>query len=444
MEDVSYLISTSDIFVFFIYALFGYVLIRFVLFKNMDKGFYSTLKLFFVLKLVSAIIMSLLTVFYWKIGDAISYFNEGQNLVQLTRNDFSNIKFFFIPVEYYSSQLKIDNELIRTVNGAGQEASFMISKLCALFYPLAMGKYLLVNFFFCFISITAQLKFYSVLIKRYPHLKKIIAVCVLFMPTLLLYSSTIYKETICYSCIGFAFYNFHQIIHKKNKILNIICLIINFFLILIVKHYIISSFFIAVFLMLFFQFVGVMLRHSLITKFLIVFFLIGLTTLVIYNIDFFNPYVLSFVDTSNTFQEYYNNDFGETSSFKIGEIDLSVQGLLKKMPIGFYSTYFRPHVWEVRKPIVLFSALESFFILALTVVTLLKKGKYLFELIRRDYFARLSLYYAIVLGIIIGLTTFNFGTLIRYKVPVVPFAWLFVFILLYYTPKAAKIKPAAP
>jgi hypothetical protein len=159
-----------------------------------------------------------------------------------------------------------------------------------------------------------------------------------------------------------------------------------------------------------------------------------LFTLFIFNINFFNPYVLSFVDTSNNFQQYYNNDFGETSSFEIGEIELSAVGLLKKMPIGFYSTYFRPHLWEVKKPIVLFSALESFFILALTLFTLIKKGKYLFELIRKDLFARLSLYYTIVLGIIIGLNTFNFGTLIRYKVPVVPFAWLFVFLLYLYIP----------
>lgn len=438
MDDVSNLITTSDFFFFFIYALIGYVLIRYVLFRKMDKGFYLTAKIFFSLKLISAVVMSLLTVYYWKIGDAISYFNEGENLIQLFKKDISNIKYLFLPVEYYSSQLKIDNDLIRTVNGAGHESSFLISKLCAVFYPFAMGKYLLVNFFFCFISTVGQLKLYTVLIKRYPTLKGVIAICVLFMPTLLLYSSTIYKETLSYACIGFAFYNFHQIIHKNNVGRNIFFLAINTFLILIVKFYIITAFVISILLLLFFQFVGIMLRHSLVTRFMIIFFLICASALLVYNIHLFDPYVISFVDTSNAFQQYYNNDFGETSSFEIGEIELSVPGLLKKMPIGFYSTYFRPHLWEVKKPIVLFSALESFFILSFTIVTLIKKGKYLLELVRKDLFARLSLYYAIILGIIIGLNTFNFGTLIRYKVPVVPFAWLFVFILYYYTPRKKK------
>ncbi len=439
MDDVSYLIQTTDIFIFFAYSLFGYAIIRFIIFRNEDKHFYLTLKLFFGLKIISAIIMSLLTVFYWKVGDAISYFNEGENLIQLLKKDISNIKYFFLPVEFYSSQLKIDNELVRTVNGAGQEASFFISKLCALFYPLAMGKYLLVNFFFCFISIIAQLKLYIIIVKRYPHLKRIIAVCILFMPTLLLYSSTIYKETICYSCICFAINNLYNIKHNSSKTANYIFLIINVFFIFITKHYIISGFLIAAFLLLFFQFITLMLRHSIITRFMAITLLIVVGTFLYYNLEIFNPYILSFVDTSNTFQEYYNNDFGETSSFKIGEIEMSVEGLVKKMPIGFYSTYFRPHVWEVRKPIVLFSAIESCFILSLTLYTLVFKGRYIFELVSRDLFARMSLYYSIVLGIIIGLTTFNFGTLIRYKVPVVPFAWLFVFILLYYVPTKKKL-----
>jgi hypothetical protein len=201
------------------------------------------------------------------------------------------------------------------------------------------------------------------------------------------------------------------------------------------------AFLLAILLLLFFQFVGVMFRHSLITRSFILLFIAGLLLLIYNKLDFFDPYALKFVDTSNFYQQYYNNDFGETSSFEIGEIETTLKGLLGKMPIGIYTTYFRPHLWEVKKPIVLFSALESFLILAFAVWAFFKNGRYLFALIREDFFARLAMYYAIVLGIIIGLTTFNFGTLIRYKVPVVPFAWLFVFLLFYYKPIR---KPADP
>lgn len=443
MVNLNSLISTSDFFILLLFSLLAYAGMRFLIFKNKSKSFYLMFKIFFLLKLVSGVLMSLLTIYYWKEGDAIFYYSEGQNLIQLIKSDFTNIKYLFIPLEYYQNRISLDSELVKTYNGSGVESSFLMSKFCAIFYYPALGKYLLVNFFFGVFSTIAQVKLYLVVLKRYPHLKKVVALCILFMPTLLLYSTSIFKETLCLSFIGFAFFNFQQIVNSKNTALNSFFLLLNVYLIFVVKSYVLFAFLIAILLLLFFQLVGVMFRHSLITRALILVFIAGLLFLTYSNLDFFDPYVLSFVDTSNFYQQYYNNDFGETSSFEIGEIETTLQGLLKKMPVGIYTTYFRPHLWEVRKPIVLFSALESFLILAFTIWAFIKNGKYLLILIREDYFARLAMYYAIVLGIIIGLTTFNFGTLIRYKVPVVPFAWLFVFLLFYYKPIQKSTPPSS-
>ena len=449
MDDLNDLISSSDLFLFFIYSLIGYFLIVNFIFKNRDKGFYLIVKIFFSLKLVSAIVMSLLTVYYWKVGDAISYFNEGQNLIQLFKKDISNIKYLFIPVEYYFSLLSTDNDLIRTVNGAGQESSFLISKICAVVYPFALGKYLLVNFFFCFISAVGQLKLYTVLIKRYPYLLGSISLCVLFMPTLLLYSSTIFKETLCFSCIGFGAFNVYHLLKNKNVTSNIFLLFVNLFLIFLVKPYVLYTMLLSIALVSFIGFITRKMRGSFISKLVTSIFVIILLTLLLTNLSLFDPYILMFTDTSNFLQEQYSNSLGESSSFGIGEIETTFKGLLKKLPIGVYTTYFRPHLWEVRKPIILFSALECFFILCLTIWAFLRNGKYFFKLLREDKFARYLFVYTIILSALIGLTTFNFGTLIRYKVPGVPFFWLFIFMHFYYTPPlqdkkkvlAAKVVP---
>lgn len=443
MVNLNSLISDSDFFILLLFSLLAYAVMRIFIFKDKSKSFYQMFKIFFLLKVLSGVLMSLLTIYYWKEGDAIFYYLEGQNMIQLIKRDFTNIRYLFIPLEYYQNQISVDNDLIKTYNGSGAESSFLVSKFCAILYYPALGKYLLVNFFFGLFSTIAQVKLYLVVLKRYPHLKKVVALCILFMPTLLLYSTSIFKETLCLSFIGFAFFNFQQIVNSKNTALHCFYLLLNVYLIFIVKSYVLYAFLIAIFLLLFFQFVGVMFRHSLITRALILLFLAGLSLLSYNRLDFFDPYVLTFVDASNFFQQHYNSDFGETSSFEIGEIETTLQGLLKKIPLGIFTTYFRPHLWEVKKPIVFFSALESFLILAFTIWAFIKNGKYLLILIREDFFARLSMYYAIVLGIIIGLTTFNFGTLIRYKVPVVPFAWLFVFLLFYYKP-IQKPKGSSP
>jgi hypothetical protein len=444
MNDLSTLIKGSDYFLVGIYAILGYMLMRYFIFRNMNKSFYGILKLFFTLKVFCFLLMCLLTIFYWKEGDAIFYYGEGQNLFQLFKEDLSNIKYLFLPVESYQNRISLDSDLIKTYNGSGTESSFLVSKLCALLYPFSMGRYLLVNFFFCLISAIAQVKLFIILSKRYPHLTGSISLCILFMPTLLLYATPIFKETLCFAFIGFGAFNIYQIIKKEKVTLNIFYLLLNLFLIFLVKPYVLYAMVITVALVSFIGFIIRRMRGSVISKILTSAFVILLMAALLANLSLFDPYILIFTDTSNFLQEQYSNSLGESSSFGIGEMETTFKGLLKKLPIGAYTTYFRPHLWEVRKPIILFSALECFFILCLTIWAFLRNGKYFFKLLREDKFARYVFVYTIILSAIIGLTTFNFGTLIRYKVPGVPFFWLFIFMLFYYTPSLQDKKKVLP
>lgn len=433
MVDLNSLISQFDILFFLVYAIAGYIFMQLFVFKNMGGDFYLLLKIFFLLKLISAALMSFLTIYYWKEGDAIFYYSEGQNLFQLFRYDPSNLKYLILPVEEYHARLNLDNVLAKTYNGSGQESSFLVSKFCAVFYYFSIGKYLLINFFFCLFSTIAQLKLYLVLAKRYPHGKKMLSICILFMPTLLLYSSSIFKETLCLAFIALAANHYYNIVKKNQVFFNGLFLLVYLWLIYTVKYYVLYAFLTAVCLFFLTRFINVMLNKSFISKSITILVLFVIFIALLQNLEIFDPYVASFADTSNFFQDYYNNE-ATGASFEIGEMETTFKGLLQKIPVGFYTTFFRPHLWEVRKPIVLFSAMESFLFLCLTLFTLLKKRKLILSFLRHDSLARLSMFYCIVLATLIGLTTFNFGTLIRYKVPIAPFAWLFIFLLLYYIP----------
>ena len=440
MNDLSTLITGSDYFLVAVYAILGYMLMRYFIFRNMNQSFYGIIKLFFTLKVFCFLLMCLLTIYYWKEGDAIFYYGEGQNLFQLFKEDLSNIKYLFLPVESYQTRIGLDSDLIKTYNGSGTESSFLVSKLCAILYPFSLGRYLLVNFFFCLISSVAQIKLFIVLSKRYPHLSGSISLCVLFMPTLLLYATPIFKETLCFAFIGFGAYNIYRILKKENVALNIFSLLVNLSLIFLVKPYVLYAMLLSVALVSFIGFIIKKMRGSALSKMITSVFVLMLLAAFISNLSLFDPYILIFTDTSNFLQEQYSNSLGESSSFGIGEMETTFKGLLLKLPIGAYTTYFRPHLWEVRKPIILFSALECFFILCLSIWTFLKNGKYLLRFLREDKFARYLFVYTIILSAIIGLTTFNFGTLIRYKVPGVPFFWFFIFMLFYYTPPPPQDK----
>lgn len=432
MNELGNLIKNEDYYILLLYAAIGYFFLHYIIFKKASSGFKKVLPVFYLLKTCGCILISTLIIQYWKGGDSISYYTEGQNLVKFVRTDFTNIKYFLLPVDRYDLKIQLDNELIQTINGAGLESNFLVSRFCGLLYPFALGKFLILNFLFCYIAVVGQLILFRTVYNRYPALKKYLAVCILFIPALLLYASYINKETLCFSFMCMGLYFFFRLIKNQHTLLNLLLLLCTVFLIGLIKIYVIYALGAALFLFaagkLFFR----LYHGSVFSKVLLFSVLLGIGIFFYNYPDVLDPYVLDVADTANIFQERYNDDFGETSAFQIGEVDATLRGVLLKAPFGLYTTYFRPHLWEVKKPIILFSAIESLLTLLLVVYALVKKGRNIRKLMHTDNLASLIFYYIIFLGIIIGLTTFNFGTLVRYKIPGLPFLCLFFILLLHY------------
>jgi hypothetical protein len=437
MNNLTELIGTADFLLLLIYATAAWFFMRFFVFKGHEKKVYTLLMVFFILKILGTVANNLLIVYYWKIADSLSYFEETKNLYHMILNNVSNVRYIFAPVTEYDNAIKLDNLLSATTSGSGLESNFFVTRVCTVLYPLALGKFLLLNFLLCFIATIAQFKMYLVLADRYPQIKKYLGICVLYLPTLLLYASPIYKETLCFSFIGFLVYNLYQVKKRHNIVSNTFSALLNTAFILLIKPYVVYTFLLALGAVLFFKAIFLFYTRSVLGRLLSIFILIVFSITFALNTEFFDPYIASFADVSNFFQQQYNGDFGESSSFQLGEMEMSTTGLLKKAPLAFYTTYFRPHLWEVRKPIMLLSAIESFAILLLTLAALIKNGIHIRAILKNDLPLTITISYVLVFGIIIGLTTFNFGTLVRYKVPGLPFLWLFTFLLLNYKPKPA-------
>ncbi|MEO8768528.1 MAG: hypothetical protein ABI402_00530 [Ferruginibacter sp.] len=400
----------------------------------MEKSYKKLFTVFFIFKMLCAFLMTILAVYYWKMSDNTAYFIESKNMLKLLRTDFSNIQYFFLPVDSYNEKIKLDNELTATLSSLGLESNFLLIKIATLLYPLALGRYMIVNLLFSVIAADGQFKLFMVLSKRYPHIKKNIGVAVLLMPSVLLYSSFMNKEALCMAFMGFAFYNFFQIINKKAMVVNALLLLLNIYFIGTMKIYILVCFLVAVALVYAIKAILQLLRGSLLSKIFITGFLVISLVIFFSNLDFFDSYILDAAKTSNTFQEQYSS-IDESTAFEFGEVETSFAGLIKKIPLGIYTTYFRPQLWEVNKPILLFNALESFIVLIITLLALFFRRKYIGSLLRQDMFASICFYYALIFGAVVGLTTFNFGSLIRYKIPAVPFLMMFLFLLLHFKPK---------
>jgi len=109
------------------------------------------------------------------------------------------------------------------------------------------------------------------------------------------------------------------------------------------------------------------------------------------------------------------------SGYSLGELDGSFGGMLSLFPQAVNVSLFRPYLWEVRNPLMLLSAIESFAFLIITAFMLLRHPLKFFSALLRSPTVMFCLVFSIIFAFAVGASTYNFGTLSRYRIPLAPF-----------------------
>lgn len=120
----------------------------------------------------------------------------------------------------------------------------------------------------------------------------------------------------------------------------------------------------------------------------------------------------------------------EGSTYDLGEFDPSIGGMLSKFPQAVVVTLFRPFPWEARKVIIALSALEALVFLYFTLKAIFTKGRQ-FKTIFKDPNITFFLIFSLIFAFAVGISSYNFGALSRYKIPCLPFYAAFLMIVLY-------------
>jgi hypothetical protein len=141
--------------------------------------------------------------------------------------------------------------------------------------------------------------------------------------------------------------------------------------------------------------------------------------------------------TSTVTRDYIASSTGDMgSSYNLGTLDPSITGLLKKMPQAINVSLFRPYLWEARKPIVFINAVEAFCILLVTLKVLFEIGLVrIWRAISADANIQFCLIFSLIFAFAVGVSSYNFGSLSRYRIPCIP-TYVLSLILIYY-----KYKP---
>jgi len=135
-------------------------------------------------------------------------------------------------------------------------------------------------------------------------------------------------------------------------------------------------------------------------------------------------------------------DDGTTSAYTIpGATNFSPAGIILSYFSSLNITLFRPYFWEAKKPLVAANALESFIILLLILYLFYKTGiTGFFKLTFKNPVLLFALLFTLLLAPLIGFVSFNFGTLSRYKLPIVSIFYTYLLVLYAHVKDNATIK----
>jgi hypothetical protein len=118
-----------------------------------------------------------------------------------------------------------------------------------------------------------------------------------------------------------------------------------------------------------------------------------------------------------------------SNNFDIGTIDGSVPNMISKFPVATFAGLFRPLFFEARSAVMLLSGLENLALILLTYLVFFKiKMGILWRMMIKHEILFFCITFAVLFAFMIGLTTPNFGALVRFKIPLIPFfaAWLVI------------------
>lgn len=400
-------------------------------------------------KIIGAVINGMLHHYYYGGGDTFNFFYHSR--VINTAFADSPVKWlnllFHLPSAYdvdyyrYTSQLWWYPDV----------SAYTVGAVGAVLGIFTFNTYLPTAVLFAFISYSGVWALFRTFAKIYPHLTHKVAVATLFIPTTVLWGSAIYKDTICMFGLGWMTYAaFRFLIQRDFGFKNVLLASFSFILVARIKVYILIAFLPAL---------GVWILLSYLQKIkngtvrmaikLVTAFAFSGASVLLMGVFSKELGAYSLENLANKAEETrqwisYISDVTDGSTYTLGEFDPnSPTAMLLKFPQAVNVSLFRPYPWEARKVIMAFSALESLLFLILTLRVIGSVGlKRVWKAIGLDPNIQFSLIFAIIFAFAVGITTYNFGSLSRYKIPCLPFYTLaFVLIHYRYNPPQKRILP---
>ncbi|MEQ9303869.1 MAG: hypothetical protein RJQ14_08135 [Marinoscillum sp.] len=304
----------------------------------------------------------------------------------------------------------------------------MIVKIAGFFDLFTFHTYGATALLFGTFSFSGLWMMYIGVSKMYPEKSKLLALAILFVPSVVFWGSGILKDSITIGALGFLTFACIQLFYFGNSsIQNWLIAILSALLIFKIKVYIIICFVPMLFVWIYL--IGIKRVKNKLVKFMIAPVLFVLFA----SAGYFSlnqiasesdRYALDQIAERAAITAYdirygWGARSGGDGGYDLGQLDGTWTSMIRLMPQAISVSLFRPFLWEAKNPVMLLAAIESLFTLIFTLVVVFSKGG--IGRFVSDPFLVFCVLFSLVFAFAVGISTYNFGTLMRYKIPILPF-----------------------
>ncbi|HEY0772063.1 MAG TPA: hypothetical protein VGD31_17175 [Sphingobacteriaceae bacterium] len=395
------------------------------------------------LRILGALALGFIYQYYYDGGDTYNYHTHGSRHMWDAFMDSPGKGFQIF--WHGSSDLTGVYQYASRIVFLDDPGSFMIVRLAFLGDILTFSSYSATAVLFSIFSFIGMWMFFLTFYNKYPHLHRRLAIAAFFIPSAFFWGSGLLKDTVTLGCLGIAVYAADQIfIRSRVNPIKFTLLILSLILLYKIKVYILMALLPAAIVWIFLS------RIQSIRYTVVKFVLFPVALVLSIGLGFFamirtgassEKYSIDNIArtaqiTAYDIRYYTGKDAG--SGYSIGELDGTWQSMVRLAPAAVNATLFRPYLWEVKNPLMLLAALEAFLFLIGVLYIVFTTRSALFRGLRNPD-VLFMLMFSLTFAFAVGVSTFNFGTLVRYKIPLLPFFGVMLTLMLDYSKSLRKL-----
>jgi hypothetical protein len=397
-----------------------------------------------MVKIIGGIGVVLVYCFYYGGGDTIAYSEQVTMLNKLAFKETSTY-FSIIFGNMSNENLSVHLSIAGWPMYWKDPQSYSVVRFTAIPGLLSFNSYMTTTIMVATITYTGIWRMFLLMLENFKEIKKNISIAILFMPSVFFWGSAILKDsyTLCAAC-WFVVSIYYIIIKKRKITFHIIALLLSIYVLISLKPYIFFACAAATTLMVAHYFLktskNVLLKYTVMPVLILGVILGGTFAITKMGSSLGGEYgsvdaMLNKIAVmqQDLIQEYYGGN-----TFDIGRFEPTIPGILSKAPAAMVAGVFRPFLWECRNPIMMISGIENMVILFLFLYVILLSATaafkiglgYMWKTTFDNSLVIFSLVFAFSFAFFVGISTANFGALVRYKIPLIPFLMASLFIII--------------